>query len=646
MCTFVSVIIYYMNLNNKGKKTGNVIGQFLLAGFFAAQFSNAAAADITTELSDTTHLQNIIVTGSRQKTDVRHLPFNISIVGRQALTAKEQTNLLPTLTQLVPGLFTTSRGVAGYGVSTGASGDINLRGIGAGQGRLMVLVDGHPQYQGIFGHSIADSYQTLMAERVEVLRGPASTLYGSNALGGVINIVTRRPEADGATTEAGLSMGSYSTIQADASNQVRKGRFTSTVAAQYTSTMNHRPNMGFEQYGGFAKVGYDISQHWNAFADVQLTHFNASNPGKISDPVLENDQYITRGVANLCIENHYERTNGALSIYDNFGRHKINDGHALNEAPQKSLFRSRDALMGVNWYQSAQLWKGSNVTLGADYQHIYGRAFYTDRATDAILPPNKSTTHQHLNEVAVYADVRQDLLSWLTLDAGVRYDHHSLTGGEWIPQGGMVVRPCQTGELKASVSKGFRNPTMKEMFLYKPANEDLRPERLINYELAWNQRLSSVRYGINVFYLKADNLIQMVAMKNVNTGEVENCGAEAEVAWTVNEHWTLTTNHAYLHMEHPVVAAPQYKGFVGADMRYGKWSASLGLQQLCGLYTAVGAQESKTDVTLLDATLGYQPHRSVRFFVRGENLLAQRYEINLGYPMPKATFMAGMRVRL
>ena len=66
---------------------------------------------------------------------------------------------------------------------------------------MMVLVDGHPQYQGIFGHSISDFYQTMMAERVEVLRGPASMLYGSNAMGGVVNIVTRKMREDGAKTD-------------------------------------------------------------------------------------------------------------------------------------------------------------------------------------------------------------------------------------------------------------------------------------------------------------------------------------------------------------------------------------------------------------------------------------------------------------
>lgn len=84
--------------------------------------------------------------------------------------------MLPTLAEYVPGLFVTSRGMLGYGVSDGAAGTISMRGLSSSQGRFMVLIDGHPQYQGIFGHSISDSYQTMLADHVEVMRGPASTL--------------------------------------------------------------------------------------------------------------------------------------------------------------------------------------------------------------------------------------------------------------------------------------------------------------------------------------------------------------------------------------------------------------------------------------------------------------------------------------
>ena len=596
-------------------------------------------------VTDSLTLQEVVVTGTRNATDVRHLPMTVTVIGRETLTEQYQTNVLPTVMQQVPGLFVTSRSMMGYGVSTGGSGGINLRGISGGAGQLLVLIDGHPQYQGIYGHPISDSYQTLMAERVEVLRGPASVLYGSNAMGGVMNIVTRSMKEDGMKTSVNLGAGSYGTVQAEASNQLRSGKFSSTVSAQYGRTDNHRPRMGFEQYGGYLKLGYDFNDHWNAYIDADITHFNASHPGTTTSPLFDADQWITRGVISAALENHYGWTSGAISAYSNFGRHKIDDGTADPTKPTARYFRSKDALTGISWYQSAQLFEGNRLTVGIDYQNIYGNAYYTSKETGDVLDtPNKQSGRSYRNEIAGYVDFRQDLLSWLTVDAGIRLDHHSVTGTEWIPQAGLVIRPVSTGELKAMASKGFRNPTMREMYLYPPSNEELEPERIWNYELSWRHRIDAFSYGLNIFYIKGDNMIQTIQRKNVNTGEIENYGAEIEATWRVNSNLSLTTNHSLLHMEHKIVAAPEYKGFIGANYHKNRWTAIAGLQFISNLYTEVGDQETKENFCLLNASVSYALTKACSLWVRGENLLAQSYEINLGYPMPRATFMGGVNL--
>lgn len=598
---------------------------------------------------DTLLLEDVVVTGTRNTTDIRHLPQTVTVVGRDALTANERVNILPTLMEQVPGLMLTSRGVLGYGVSTGGSGGMMLRGISSGTGEIMVLIDGHPQYNGIFGHPISDSYQTMMAERVEVLRGPASLLYGSNAMGGVVNIVTRRAEQEGHHAYFNLGAGSYGTVQSEAGYTLRSGKFRLLASGQYSRSDNHRPNMGFEQYGGFAKAQYQIGSNWNLFADADITHFSASYPGTISAPILEADQWITRGAVAIGIENNYGATSGRLSIYDNFGIHKINDGYnALTGTPQSRLFRSKDALMGLSWYQSAMLWSGSRITVGFDYQNIYGHAYYTSRETGEVLDtPNKQSGEERSHEIAGYVDYRQDVLSMFTIEAGVRYDHHSVTGSEWVPQVGIVVRPVHNGELKLMASKGFRNPTMREMYLYPPSNTDLEPERMWNYELAWKQRLMAgkLQYGINLFYIDADNIIQTVNRQNVNTGELKNKGAEIELQYHIDSHWTISTNHSWLDMRNPVVSAPKYKGYLGATMKYGDWDAVVGITQVCSLYTSIGENPSTEDFTLLNATVGYTLCNNVRLWIKGDNLLARRYEYIAGMPMPKATFMGGINVQ-
>ncbi len=603
-------------------------------------FNSAMSAE---NLEDSLSLQEVVVTGTRNATDVRHLPMTVTVIGRDKLTEQHQTSVLPTVMQQVPGLMVTSRSMMGYGVSTGAAGGINLRGITGGAGQLLVLIDGHPQYNGIYGHPISDSYQTLMAERVEVLRGPASVLYGSNAMGGVLNIVTRAMHGDGVRTTIDLGAGSYGTVQAEASNQVRSGNFSSTASVQYGRTDNHRPRMGFEQYGGYLKLGYDFTTHWNAYVDANITHFNSSYPGSVSSPLFDADQWITRGVVSAALENHFNHTSGALSVYTNFGRHKIDDGTANAAQPTQRFFRSKDALAGVSWYQSAQFFEGNRVTVGVDYQQIYGNAYYTSKQTGEVLDtPNKQSGKSHRNEIAGYVDFRQDITDWLTVDAGLRLDHHSIVGTEWVPQAGVVVRPITTGEIKAMASEGFRNPTMREMYLYPPSNEELEPERLWNYELSWRHRLGAFHYGANLYYIKGDNMIQTVNRKNVNTGEIENYGMELEATWHINSHWAVNTNHSVLHMEHPVIAAPDYKGFIGADYHLQRLTVNARLQYINGLYTAVGDNEQKEDFCLLNASVNYALTRGVTVWLRGENLLAQHYEINLGYPMPRATFMAGL----
>ena len=560
-----------------------------------------------------------------------------------------RTNVLPTLSEQVPGLFVTSRSMMGYAVSDGAAGGISLRGLGSGAGRVMVLIDGHPQYQGIFGHSISDSYQTMLAERVEVLRGPASVLYGSNAMGGVVNIVTRKMADDGSTTDISLGGGSYGTFQGELTNRVRRGKLYGVAAGQYGRSDNSRPQMGFEQYGGYLKLGYDFSPHWTAYADLNVTHFNSSYPGSTHEPLQGARQWITRGVASAVVENHYGRTSGAVSVYHNFGHHRINDGHAPGEQPQAAYFLSDDALTGFSAYQSATLFEGNRVTVGIDYQHIYGKAWNEDIQTGA----KTGTIGNHReNEIAGYADFRQDLAGWLTVDAGVRVDHHSQTGTEWVPQGGLVFRLVRDGELKAMVGKGFRNPTIREMYLWRPANAGLQPERTVNYELSWKQRLmdGALTYGVNIFYIDGDNIIQTAMVDgrpmNVNTGAIENCGAELDVAWRVNGHLGLNANYSYLHMSNIVLASPEHKAYVGADYRRGRWTLAGGLQYVGGLYTQIDPAETQEDFLLLNVSAAYRALPWLSLWAKGENLLAQKYEIMYGYPMPRATFMGGVNINI
>ena len=605
----------------------------------------SAGAEMTGDSIAPRELHPVVVTGTRHAADSRYLPMTISVLDREMLTKNYQSSLLPTVTEQVPGLFVTSRGVLGYGVSTGAAGGIKVRGIG-GMAQMLVLIDGQPQYAGLMGHPIADVYQTMMAEKVEVLRGPASLLYGSNAMGGVMNIVTRQAETAGNKTGAQLEAGSYGTIQGQITQQMRKGRLSETAGVGYSRTDGHRANSEFEQFSGFLKLGYELSSAWKLSGDVSITRFNASNPGEVTAPYIDNDSKITRGLASLQLANNYERMSGAVRVFYDWGHHKINDGYHPGGTPQMQLYLHNDLMSGVSAYESVSLFAGNRTTVGLDYQHFGGRAWNRVMATHA----RQELADKTEDEIAGYVDFQQKMTSWLTLDAGIRADNHSLAGMEWIPQGGLTFSFSPESQLRAMVSKGFRNPTIRELYMFRPRNSALQPERMMNYELAFSDNLfnNSLHVGVNVFYLKAENLISLEMVDGrsqwMNTGKTENSGVELDLRYKASRRWSFNANYSYLHASKPITGAPENKLYVGADYTQNRWTVSTGVQFVSGLALATGNNAPRESFTLWNLTASYRVCKPLKLYVRGENLLAQRYETMQGFPMPRATVMGGVRL--
>lgn len=598
-------------------------------------------------------IDEVVVTGTRNATDVRHLSQTVSVVSRDKIEQSLQPSLLPILTENVPGLFTTARGVMGYGVSGGAAGAMSIRGLSGSSAQMMVLIDGHPQYAGIFGHPISDAYQSMIADKVEVLRGPASVLYGSNAMGGVVNIVTRSMHKDGVRTHINAGYGSYNTLETELSNMIRKGRFSSDISLSYNRTDGHGRNMGFEQYSGYAKLGYDVSDFWKLHADVNLTHFKAECPGPDYAPLVDAYQKITRGETSFAVTNNYEKTSGSASFFYNWGNHWINDGYTPGEGEtsQDGRFKSRDKMMGVSLFQSTQFFKGNRITFGFDWFRYSGKAW-----TDYVAGPKEGTrsdlVDKHEDEFAGYFDFRQDIGKWLTLNAGLRADHHSSAGMEWIPQAGLAFHLRHGIELKASVSRGFRYPTLREMYMFPPKNPDLKPESMWTYEIAISQQLfnGKFRYGVNVFYIDGKNLILRLpnphgaGMLNQNSGKIDNAGFELTAAYRFNSYWSVDANYSFLHMKNPVIASPEHKLYAGGSFTRGRWSVSTGIQYIGGLYTEVGKNAKQEDFFLWNLRGQFTATKWLKIWVRGENLLAQKYEINSGYPMPRCTVTGGVSI--
>lgn len=604
---------------------------------------SGTAQEGTVDIDTMLNVPEVVVTGTRNEVDIRHLPLSVVVVDSAQIAGSYQQSLLPIVTEQVPGLFTTSRGIMGYGVSTGASGTMSMRGVGgAPTTGMLILIDGHPQYMGLMGHPIADAYQSMLAEKVEVVKGPASVLYGSNAMGGVINILTKKSAQDEFKNSLNASYGSFNTLTTELNSRFKKDKFSAMVTGSYNRTDGHRDNMDFEQYGGYAKVGYDFSSHWNVFADVSLTHYNASNPGTVDAPIYDNDSRITRGMASLSLDNKYDRSSGSFKLFYNWGHHNINDGYYEGGSPKDYLFNSKDDMFGLTYYQSISLFEGNRLTAGVDYQSYGGYAWneYTDGSESDIIDSDE-------NLIAGYVDFRQDLGRIITLDAGIRLDHHSVTGSHWIPQFGASVRPLASGEIKLIASHGFRNPTIKELYMFTSQNPELEPESLWNYEISWSQRLLGGRlsYGVNLFYIDGENMIQTAMVDgsplNVNTGAIENWGAELMASYALSSRFSLSANYSWLKMQNPILASPEHKGYLSLDFHSGRWTASTSIQYIGGLYTDISSTYAQEYYTLWSARCSYRLCDSLNLYLKGENLLDQDYEVNQGFVMPGANVMFG-----
>ena len=599
-------------------------------------------------------LEEITVSGFSQRIAVQNQ--SLSVVTRNQIEERRNPSLLPVITEQVPALFTTARGVMGYSVANGSAGSMTIRGIGGSPtSGVLVLINARPQFMGLMGHPLADTYQTMMAERVEVITGPASAQYGSNAMGGVINIVTRKPLKDTVLTNTNLMYGSYNTFSAGANSSIRKGKFNSFVALDYGRTDGHRKNMDFEQLGAYAQFGYDFSKKWQTSADINITNFNTSNPGTVAVPMFDNDMDILRGTTSFSLTNKHRKTSGALQFFYNFGDHEINEGYtnAANRnniplVPRDYLFHSKDYMTGVSAYQYISIFNGrSLLTAKFDYQHFGGRvmsSFFDDRPTASVLDKT-------MNNIAGYLGLYHRFSWKFFADAGLRADYNQyFEKTQWIPHASLNYILNSNTQVRTTVSKGFRYPTIRELFYLPPRNPDLQPERLMNYEISATQDLlnKKLNLGLNLYYIKGDNSIQTVfaggAPRFMNTGKVENYGLEISSQYRINQHFNISANYAWLNMEHKVIASPEHKLYAGVNYARQKWSASSGAQFVSGLYTELGNNPQTESFVLWNARASYRANRILEIFAKGENLLNQKYEINAGFPMPGATVFGGVNL--
>ncbi len=621
----------------------------------------AAALNATarTAPSDTLKLSEVEVF-STPKAPVELLPLNVSVVTAAEIEKSSETNILPVLADRVPGLFVTSRGIMGYGVSDGAAGTVNIRGVGGGN-KVLFMIDGQPQWASIFGHALPDTYTSDDVAKVEVVRGPSSLLHGSNAMGGSVNIITRHATQQGFNGSARMAWGSYGTQKYGLNLGYNNGRLNTFVSATYEKTDGSRPNSRAWLASQFGSLQYKFSNHWKAGTNITMTETRPHNPGSVDDPLIDMWTKLVRGTAAVYLNNTYARSAGQLQLYANWGDHQVNDGYSAtgtatnNGVPRDYIFHSKDYNMGMNLFQNIHPWQDNTTSAGIDFQHWGGRTW--NAPVDGS--PDQPGVRKHVNEVAGYVMMQQGV--WgerLSLNAGVRLQHSSQFGNVWVPQAGFIARLIEGNTLKFSWGKGFRSPNLRELYMYPPQNPDLKPEYLWNYEVELRQLFFNGRLdaGVSLFFIDGKDMIQTVReknpvtggqMRNINTGDFRNKGFEIDAVYTINRHWSATANYSYMYSTENVLYAPKNKLYAEVAYNVGSWQFSLESSSVWGLRT--GAPK-KQNYSLLNGRIGFDLIRvenvcTVNLFCKVDNITATRYETIYGFPMPRATVLSGLSVR-
>lgn len=528
----------------------------------------------------------------------------------------------------VPGVWVTRRGVMGYGISTNGTGGITIRGVGESPNTgVLVVVDGRPDFQGLMGHPLPDFYSLSDADSVKVIEGPASVLYGSNAMGGVVEIRNQEPP-EGMTTRLTSSLGSFHTGQYRFSHGVRRRRGFYWVNTGASHTNGDRRGSAFRGQDGTVTAGYRLSPRWRASANGRYGHFYVEDPGPAVAPLTNSYARVGRGGFSLNLDNAGGSTWGYLRAYSNHGNHHLSDG-----------FLSTDRTTGVRADQSIAMAPGLIVELGGDIVN------YGGRPRNRIIDYGRHT----LNSAAGFLRAQWSAARGIRVHSGLRHEHHSLFGSTTVPEFGACLTLAGGYSISVEAARGFRNPTIRELYLFPAPNPALRPEHMWNYQATLQAHpAKSLTASFTTYYAALDNLIittgQYPNLKLLNAGAALNRGIEAAARWRALRRVALQSGYAYLRSTNLPPYVPGQKWNYGIDVDAGRAWIYFG-----GVRAGRRWADPQHRGTLRAYTLGSLKvtvpiHHHWRIIAVVDNLFNRDYEVVTGYSMPGINAAGGFTV--
>ncbi len=524
------------------------------AAIMATGFAGIAAAQ------ETKAMDTVVVTASGYEQLIKEAPASISVVTREELEKKAYTNLHDALRD-VPGVILTP--------SDNNSNDIALRGMGANY--TLILVDGkrtnsrETQTNGSTGTDQSWIPPLEAIERIEVVRGPMSSLYGSDAMGGVINVITRK-----------VAKQWHGSLRADATLQERSTSGNAYQSNFYLSGPIKEDLLGLSIYGNYTQREEDrIYQGYNDYDNRAINVKLALTPNKDHDVILElgtAKQHFTSTPGMTLLDSEalsdrrFERESYSL-------QHKGRWGWATSDTyvqQEETRNIARDMTIKNTVFNSSwtlPLGQRNLLTTGV----YYSEQDLKDTTTNTLPGSSRSTADR--SQYAVFAENEWRLRDDFALTGGLRYDHDSQAGGHVSPRlyGVWTVDPRWT--VKGGVSSGFRAPSLRQTLgdwgqssrggnIY--GNPDLKPETSLTKEIgllfdAGNGTTAGLTLFDNDFKDKITriacptcgplNSSGRVPTTNVNVDKAITRGIEATLGTQLTQNLGLTSSYTFTTSE-------------------------------------------------------------------------------------------------
>jgi len=617
--------------------------------------------------------ERVIVAATRGEALPSTLGIATFVLDRERIEERAAPALLDLLRE-APGVDVARTG------AVGAQGSAFVRG---GESRFArILVDGVPVNQpgGLYDFGAALPFEL---ERVEISRGAASSLYGTDALAGVVNLVTRQA-GDGLELRAAAEAGSFDWRRGHAGASGRSGRFDWSLGLEHLRTDNDVPNNAFEETSAALSAGASLGEATSARLVVRGFDSELGTPGQTAYGRPDLDASFERSdvVAGLELRTLRGRASHALraglATTDQLSLNPEDSGaYVPTDGEQSSSFTVYD-------FPDADGYQNDTTRLSAGYQleaqaggHLLSGGLDVEHETGAIGSRSEDLLEPSRTNYGAYVQDRIVIGRRAYLTLGGRVEKNDSYGTRAVPRAALAVRLREGEEattLRLSGGAGIKEPDFFQSFgasFYARGNPDLKPERSRTFDAGIEQRLfrGRLRAEATAFHHDYRDQIayQIVDFDSfegsyLNLGRTRARGVELELEAAPSARFSLNAEYTYLDGEilesgdafDPVYAEgesllrrPKHSGSLSARGGAGRVSGGLSLvlvgSRADSDFLGLGLTENEGHARL-DARLRVDLGHGLEAFLVGENLADAAYQEALGYPALGRSLRAGLRL--